>query len=507
MNRKSLRVRVATFYVGMLAAALIVFSAAVYLSIRAFLIHSLERSLSTSAATILTDYVKPLGAKGLTWFENEMSESYPPGITDTFVRVSEDGTILFDTREMKDPPVSEPDFVPYLKSEDGNGVRWTKVGSGQQMLIHSLIYQAADGKAILIETGATSEPIRHILASLALILLVGTPVILIIAAIGGYFIITRALQPVVTLTEWAERVGRTDLGERLPVIHSGDELERLSLSLNRMIERLEESLAHNRRFSADASHELRTPLTIIRGELEVLMERPDLSGAALDSVHSAFEESHRMSRLVDSLMTISRLEGGGESIESRPVDLSEIAQTTLDHMELLAEEKNVTLSWIGDPDVLVLGDAMRLKQVVVNLLDNAIKYTHPEGLVRLSVQAVEMGALLEVTDTGIGIPEDALPLIFERFYRADPTRSRHSGGIGLGLSIVKSICVAHGGSISVSSVEGSGTKVRVILPLLQRSSFEDPLGKRESSVVSAIRSDLSDNGHRASGVHSHTSHN
>lgn len=472
MNWKSLRVRVATFYVGMLAAALIVFSAAVYLSVRAFLIHSLERSLSTSAATILTDYVKPLSGKGLSWFENEMSESYPPGITDTFVRVSEASNILFQTGDMKDPPISAPAFLPYAGVGDEPEFRWQRVSSGQQMLVHRLVFRTPEGRAILLETGAPSEPILHILGTLALILLIGTPAIVIVAAIGGYFVITRALQPVVSLTDWAERVGRADLGERLPVIRSGDELERLSLSLNRMIDRLEESLAHNRRFSADASHELRTPLTIIRGELEVLMERADLPPAALDSVHSAFEESHRMSRLVESLMSISRLEGGGESIELQPVDLAEIAQTTLDQMELLAEEKDIVLRWVGDQNIFVLGDAMRLKQVVVNLLDNAIKYTQPKGLVTLSVQPIETNAVLEVSDTGIGIPEDALPLIFERFYRADPTRSRNSGGIGLGLSIVKSICVAHGGTVSVSSVEGSGTTVRVTLPQLQRSLFD-----------------------------------
>jgi signal transduction histidine kinase len=262
------------------------------------------------------------------------------------------------------------------------------------------------------------------------------------------------------------------MGERLPVIPTGDELERLSLALNRMIERLETALAHNHRFSADASHELRTPLTIIRGELESLIQMPSLPAYLVEGIGSALEESARMAKIVHSLMTISRLDCGDEQLELIPVDLVDIVRVTLDHMSLLAEEKHIVLRTVYLPPVYVTGDPMRLKQVVVNLVDNAIKYTPNGGEIRVSVGVEKKTAHLEVSDTGIGIPAASLELVFNRFYRTDEARSRESGGTGLGLSIVKAICDVHGGAASVESVEGRGTTVRIELPLLALTTIE-----------------------------------
>jgi signal transduction histidine kinase len=280
------------------------------------------------------------------------------------------------------------------------------------------------------------------------------------------------LRPVVVLTEQAERVGRKELGERLPIIPTGDELERLSLALNRMIDRLEAALAHNHRFSADASHELRTPLTIIRGELESLIQLPSIPTTVMEGIGSALEECNRMSKIVHSLMTISRLDCGGEQIELVPVDLVEIVSVTLEHMSLLAEEKHISLRFEAQQPTYVTGDPMRLKQIVVNLVDNAIKYTPEEGSVSVFVRAEADKAVILVADTGIGIPVAALPLVFDRFYRTDQARSRESGGIGLGLSIVKAICSVHGGTASVESVEGRGATFRIELPLLSSNAIE-----------------------------------
>jgi signal transduction histidine kinase len=323
-----------------------------------------------------------------------------------------------------------------------------------------------------VETGSTIESIRHVLRSLFLILLLTTPVVLIVAAIGGYLLTSRPLRPVVVLTEQAEKIGRKELGERLPVIATGDELERLSLSLNRMIERLEEALAHNHRFSADASHELRTPLTIIRGELEALNEFPSLPAPVIEGIGSALEESNRMAEIVHSLMTISRLDCGSEHIEMVPVDLVAIVRATLDHMGLLAEEKNISLHLEASQSPYVTGDPMRLKQIVVNLVDNAIKYTSTGGEVKVAVMTEEKRAIIKVSDTGIGIPAAALPFVFDRFYRTDKARSRESGGVGLGLSIVKAICSVHEGTASVESIEGKGTTFRVELPVLSLSTTQ-----------------------------------
>jgi heavy metal sensor kinase len=448
----------------MLAVALIVFCAAVYLGVRTYLMSSLQRTVSLAASSILTDYVKPLDQKGIPWFLSEIKETYPSDLSDTFVRVSREGQVLYETGKLRNDSIHS-EALP-LQSRGRGFYMFHPGGDASGLMMYALPYCTPAGLTVLIETGASTAPLLHLLHRLRLILLIGTPVILITAAIGGYVLMSRPLRPIVVLTQKAEQVGRTDLGERLPIIRSGDELERLSLALNRMIDRLEETVAHNRRFSADASHELRTPLTIIRGELEVAMQTPMLPPTLAEGIGSALEESARMSHIVDSLLTISRLEGGGELMDMRPVDLHLIARTTLDHMSLIAEEKGISLSCdVGDA-VYVKADAMRITQVVANLLDNAIKYTSGGGSICLSVRAKETLAVLSVSDTGVGVAASELPFIFERFYRADKARSRQSGGVGLGLAIVRSICLAHRGSVSAKSSEGQGTVLRVELPLL-----------------------------------------
>jgi signal transduction histidine kinase len=291
---------------------------------------------------------------------------------------------------------------------------------------------------------------------------------MVVAAIGsGYFLVTRALAPVDELSSSARRITLNNLKERLPAAQTGDELERLAISLNHMIARLDDALEYNRRFIADASHELRTPLTIMRGELESVVEQIDPSPELQRKAASVLEEVERLARIVEGLFAISRLDAGEAQKESAPFDLGELATSTAEQMCLLAEDKDITITASAPEKVIVKGDRARVKQVVVNLLDNAIKYTQSGGKVNLRVSPHASKAILEVEDNGIGIPTDAQPHIFERFFRVEAARSRESGGAGLGLSIVKSICTAHGGHVSVQSTEGAGSCFKVELPLAQ----------------------------------------
>ena len=472
MNRNSLRTRVTAFYVSMLALALVFFSFAVYGGVRAYLAKSLERDLNHTAEAIVADYLVPLESKGQSWFLSEMTESYPPGISDPFVRISQGGKVLYESGDLRDPLVRVSKLPLPADTAEMNSFHRAMAETGQPLMIYDRSYSPPHGAPIVVETGASMEPLFQLLHSLFMILLIATPAILIGAAVGGHLLMAGPLRPVVVLTEQAERIGRKELGERLSIIRSGDELERLSLALNRMIDRLEEALAHNQRFSADASHELRTPLTIIRGELEALLEIPGLLDQATEGISSALEESDRMSRIVDNLMTISRLDGGGERMEMLPLELTGVLKTTLDHMSLLADEKRIVMTCEAEAPVCVTGDAMRLKQVIVNLVDNAIKYTLEGGRVFVRLEAHGGEAVLTVVDTGIGIPADSLPHVFERFYRTDKARSRELGGTGLGLAIVKAICGAHSGTLSIESTENKGTTLRLKLPLLNLSPQE-----------------------------------
>jgi signal transduction histidine kinase len=275
----------------------------------------------------------------------------------------------------------------------------------------------------------------------------------------------KALAPVDQISSSAERISLHNLSERLPIAKTGDELERLSVSLNNMIVRLEDAVRHNQRFIADASHELRTPMTLINGELESLVQDSELSIKTEQTLSSVLEEVERLRRIVEGLFSISRLDSGEAEKEWKRFDLSELAGTTVEQIRPLAEDKGVELlSTIPSP-APVDGDRARFKQVLVNLLDNAIKYTPSGGKVHLSVRAGEGRATLEVADTGIGIPFEAQPRIFERFFRVDEARSRDLGGAGLGLSIVKSICSAYGGKVEVESAEGKGSRFRIEFPL------------------------------------------
>jgi signal transduction histidine kinase len=271
-----------------------------------------------------------------------------------------------------------------------------------------------------------------------------------------------------------------DLSLRLPVVATGDALERLSISLNKMLSRLRDSVQSSRRFLADASHELRTPLTVIKGELQELSNEGDLSGDALrERVGSVLEEVARLEHLVSGLLVLSRIDAGETLRENVDLDLAELARSTAEQMRLMAEDRGIAFELSSLRRAVVQGDRSRIKQIIVNLLDNAIRFTPSGGRIILRAFEDESCAVLEVQDTGVGIPTKSMPFVFDRFYRADEARSRDDGGAGLGLSIVKSICSMHGADIGVTSQLGQGSSFRVRFPrqpigLIVASAAEAP---------------------------------
>lgn len=489
MNLNTLRTRVTTWYVGLLATALVVFGAALYFGVEGYLRNSLERSMSSDAKAIAANFVSFEEEKGVSWMAGEIAEAYAPEHSGRFIRITrQDGTVLYESGDTRDPYIAASQ-ISHPRVQGAKDSFRQEVQYGGRLLIFSLLYSTTSGMKYLIETGGSLSPIERVLSSLRRILLLITPLILIAAALGGHLLMSRPLRPLIELTEQAERIGTHQLGERLSVIPTGDEMERLSLSLNRMISRLEDALNHNRRFSADVSHELRTPLTILKGELEQLVQAPQLPDSMRESVGSSLEEIDRMTKIVENLLTIARLDSGADAIVRQPVDLSLLVQWTVDQMHLLAEEKQITLRSSHASPTPVLADPGRIKQVLVNLLDNAIKYTPENGEINVSVAATQNTAVLEVKDTGIGIPPESLSNVFQRFYRSDKARSRESGGTGLGLSIVQAICNAHGGSVGIQSVEGKGTTVRVELPLAPSQATQET-ETASISRISVVESDI-----------------
>lgn len=464
MNFHSLRLRMATLYAGVLAVCLISFCGAVYLGLARYLDSTLRNSLRSEGESIGEKLLVDVTRKGESFVTGEINEMAPE-ISGRFIRITrQNGTILYQSPT----PINQsflPAKIALIKSWGQQAFSITDSGAGAHaVLIEAVPFVAPEGNSFLIEVGASSRDIQSVLHGLLLTLALGMPLIIAVAALGGILVMKRALRPLDQITRAAETITSRNFGERLPTVKTGDEIERLTTSLNRMMARLEDSFQHINRFSADVSHELRTPLTILRGELESLTQYEHLSPAALEVVGSALEEIGRLTQIINQLLEISRLEAGQATKEVVIVNLGDLVLSTAEQMRLLADEKSIHLEYLVSSEVQVEGDAPLLKQVVVNLLDNAIKYTPPGGTVELLVEIQGARAVLEVRDTGIGIPAEALPHICERFFRADRARTRLSGGAGLGLAIVKSICAAQGGELSIFSNDGKGTRVRIEMP-------------------------------------------
>jgi len=465
VNLRSLRFRITAWYAALLAGALLIFGVSVYIGLERYLYSNIQSTLASECRSIGTELLPQIPEKRPDWLATELNESYAPEVNGQFIRVIREGVgVDYLSGAPKDGSF-DPAHIP-LPGAQEKGRSRRIILDGHALLIEAMEFTTSDGSRFIVESGVPYHQIEVVLHGLLLTLAIYMPFIISLAVGSGYWLMRRSLQPVDEITRRAEGITSTNLSERLPVIRTGDELERLSVSLNRMIERLDEAFQHINRFSADASHELRTPLTILQLELEGISQSHHLDPSLNDQIGSALEETHRMSHIVESLLAISRLDAGEVKMDKTRLDLGELAASTAEQMRLLAEEKSIRLKTHVASDVDIEGDRSRLQQVIVNLVANAIKYTQDGGKVEVRVRSKPGTAVLEVCDNGPGIPEHALPHVFERFYRADRARSRNSGGAGLGLAIVKAICTAHGADVHVSSREGSGSLFTVELPLL-----------------------------------------
>jgi heavy metal sensor kinase len=319
------------------------------------------------------------------------------------------------------------------------------------------------GEELVVVLLAPLEAVDRELDQTRAVLLAAGPAALLLAAGFGYWLARKALAPVDRLRREADAVTAERLDRRLPVLNPDDELGRLTGTINAMIARLERSFAEVRRFTADASHELRTPLTVLRTEVEVALGKARVP-ADQELLGNMLEELGRMSRLTDQLLTLSRRDAGVEQATPVPVALLPLVAGVVDAMTPLAEARGVRLRLDPQGPAVVAGDEGRLRQVLINLLDNALKYTPARGTVTVRAGCRGGEGFIEVEDTGIGIPPEHLPRVFDRFYRVDRARSRAEGGAGLGLSIAQSIVRAHGGDIRMTSAVGKGTVCTVTLP-------------------------------------------
>jgi heavy metal sensor kinase len=265
------------------------------------------------------------------------------------------------------------------------------------------------------------------------------------------------------MADRARAITAERLGERLPVENSKDELGQLAAAFNDVFARLERSFEQLRRFTADASHELRTPLTAMRTVGEVGLREHRGVAAYREIIGSMLEETDRLGRVVEGLLTLSRADAGNLSLNREDLDLAELARDVVGHLGVLAEEKHQAVTVETSGRVAACLDRLVIRQALINLVDNAVKYTPPGGNIRVIVSEGGSGPTLEVVDSGPGIPQEHRDRVFDRFYRVDKARSRDFGGTGLGLSIARWAVEAHGGRIDLDSAEGAGSTFRITL--------------------------------------------
>lgn len=324
---------------------------------------------------------------------------------------------------------------------------------------------APNGRTFVMESGLSAQDAFDTLALFRSYLFMFAPLLLLIASAVGYWLSRRALSPVDALVRTAREVSGTKLSARLERLNTGDELQRLSDTLNEMLDRIESAFSRVTQFTADASHELRTPVSLIRTEAELALRRARTEQEYQDFLRHILQESERTTILIEQLLSLARADSGRETLQMRPVDVSALLRVVADGWKQVATIRDLRFAVrVEDQDTYVSGDESMLRRLADILLDNAFKYTPSPGSVTLSLEESGNAAVITVKDSGIGIPQDEQGKVFERFYRVDESRSRTQGGNGLGLSIAQWIVAQHHGSITVQSNLGEGAMFRVELP-------------------------------------------
>lgn len=314
----------------------------------------------------------------------------------------------------------------------------------------------------IIQVGISLENMESALRRLALIMVLAGGLLLLFASIGGNFIIRKALEPVKSVVRTARDISTDDLSLRIESGHRGDEIGELIETFNDMISRLDKSVKKIKQFSGDVSHELRTPLTIIRGEIEVLLRKERSKEEYQKILNSALEETAYLERIIDDLLFLSRIEALNKKVFEQTVQLDAILLEVMEGQEWAAKKKGVQLDIREVEPAEIKGEEVLLERMLTNIVENAIRYTPAGGRIEVALDNKNGSASLWIRDTGLGIPEESLPHIFDRFYVVDKSRSKETGGSGLGLSIVKRVADSHRATIEVQSKVGQGTSFHII---------------------------------------------
>lgn len=466
---KSFRARLTAWYFTVIAVSLSLFGVGAWLAMRASLYHSVDDSLIDRIEGVKHFMDQQISALSINEIRDEFREHsvLGPG-GDLFQVCDEHGVWLY-----RSVPLENAQVVILPPGQLGTSRRIETIVVQNTLLRTASRRVIVSGHPYTVQVAAPIGEAVESLERFAWSLVIFIPVILLASSAGGFWVSRRALRPVDQITESARTISIQNLSERLLVPQTGDELQRLSETLNGMLGRLNDSVMRITQFTADASHELRAPVALIRTTAELTLERlrqPEEYERALKEV---LTESERTSRLLDSLLTLARGDSETATLDFEHLYIGDPLKDAVSEGQKLAADKRIAISCeLANAPLAISGDADALHRVFLILIDNAIKYTGVDGEVLISVRQVNDSAEVTVRDSGIGIAKSDQPHIFDRFWRADKVRSRETGGAGLGLSIAQWIVSQHRGAITVDSEQGKGSVFRVAIPLWSASPSE-----------------------------------
>jgi heavy metal sensor kinase len=463
MRRLSIGVRLTLWFLAFFAVAQILFGAGMWLILRHNLYDLVDDGLEEQVDDLKNFLHSQPKERSLAKIQEEVNEAYAIEHSGNYLEVyAENGDLIYCSAFLQahQSELLPPDQIkqPVLRSRriDGRHFRF---------IFEKL---PVNGHVYTVEMGVPAGDAVETLHLFRTYLLMFAPLLLLVAAGGGYWLSRRALSPVDSLVRTARAVSGTNLNSRLQKLETGDELQRLSDTLNEMLDRIESAFQRITEFTADASHELRTPVSLIRTEAEVALRRSRGEAEYKESLRHILLEAERTTALIEQLLSLARTDSGRETLHLQPVDLPQMLRSVVEGWQQVAAIRNLEFSASLDaPDLFVLGDETLLRRLADILLDNAFKYTSSPGSVRLSLESKGANVVITVQDSGVGIAEEDQSKIFERFYRVDKARSRAQGGAGLGLAIAQWIVTQHRGSVGVESHSGHGATFRVELPMTE----------------------------------------
>ncbi len=465
MNNTSIRVRLTLWYGSALALILLLFAVALYLVMSRALREQVDASLDEASAVA----IRTLGEHrfGPFLIFEDLSQDFPEiALLDKFFQIfgpAGQVTIQSSNIQSREIPLSQTAFRASLDGQSTfESVQFQK---GVSLRLLSVPIRQGEQLVNILRVGTSLQATDRMLHRLLTGLYIASPLALLVSLLGGWFLAGRALRPVHAITQAARRIAAGDWSQRIQTPPSNDEIGQLASTFNDMIGRLEVSFKQIRQFSADASHELRTPLTITKGETELALRRPRQAEDYRAVLESNLEEIDRLSRIVDELLFLSRADLGEIKLKMYPVQLDDLFREIHQQAGVLGKDRKVQTVLSKIEPVVVEGDDLRLRELLLNLVDNAVKYSQEGQSVELSLELVGNQAKLIVQDHGIGIEPENQARVFDRFYRTDEARAHGAKGTGLGLAICKWIVEVHHGTIELQSRVHGGSSFTVLLPL------------------------------------------